>query len=119
MTLIEALTASPYFGAIAILLDAEIPRRESILALVAFDLLFISPPLILLWITTTLGRRAPAFLERLRAFIEREGRLAMLWLFVVVGAYPPGLNPPLCVSRDKARSSNCEFARSPHNATIV
>jgi len=87
VTLIEALTAFPYFGAIAILLDAEIPRRESILALVAFDLLFISPPLILLWITTTLGRRAPAFLERLRAFIEREGRLAMLWLFVVVGAF--------------------------------
>ena len=35
----------------------------------------------------TLGRRAPAFLERLRQFIELEGRLFMLWLFIVIGAY--------------------------------
>jgi cytochrome c biogenesis protein CcdA len=87
VTLVEALTAFPYFGAIAILLDAELPKHESIMALVAFNLLFITPPLLLLWITSTLGRRAPAFLERLRHFIELEGRLLMLWLFVVIGAY--------------------------------
>jgi cytochrome c biogenesis protein CcdA len=87
VTLIEALTAFPYFGAIAILLDAEIPEHNSIMALAAFNLLFITPPLLLLWITSTLGRRAPAFLERLRQFIELEGRLLMLWLFIVIGAY--------------------------------
>jgi cytochrome c biogenesis protein CcdA len=87
VTLVEALTAFPYFGAIAILLDAEIPKHESIMALVAFNLLFITPPLLLLWITSTLGRRAPAFLERLRQFIELEGRLLMLWLFIIIGAY--------------------------------
>ena len=46
VTVIEALTAFPYFGAIAILLDAEIPKRDSILALVAFNLMFITPPLV-------------------------------------------------------------------------
>lgn len=87
VTMIEALTAFPYFGAIALLLDAEIPKRDSIVALVAFNLFFITPPLLLLWITTTLGRRAPAFLERVRSIIEHEGRLLMLWLFAIIGAY--------------------------------
>ncbi len=56
-------------------------------AIVAFNLMFITPPLLLLWVTKTLGRRAPAFLNRLNAFIEREGRIGMLWLFVVIGVY--------------------------------
>jgi hypothetical protein len=87
VTMIEALTAFPYFGAIALLLDAEIPRHESIMALVAFNLFFITPPLLLLWTTITLGRRAPAFLERVRSIIEHEGRLLMLWLFTIAGTY--------------------------------
>ena len=87
VTMIEALTAFPYFGAIALLLDAGIPKRDAILAIIAFNLLFITPPLLLLWITSTLGRRAPAFLDRLRAVIEREGRAVMLWLFIAVGIY--------------------------------
>lgn len=85
VTSFEALTAFPYFGALAILLDASVPRRDAILALVAFNLFFITPPLLLLWATTTLGRRAPMFLARVRTFLDREGRLIMLWLLAVVG----------------------------------
>jgi cytochrome c biogenesis protein CcdA len=87
VTMVEALTAFPYFGAIALLLDAELPRRESVMALVAFNLCFVTPPLLLLWVTSTLGRRAPLFLERMRSLIEHEGRVLMLWLFAIVGTY--------------------------------
>ena len=87
VTMVEALTAFPYFGAIALLLDAELPKRESLAALLAFNLCFITPPLVLLWITVTLGRRAPAFLARVRSLIEHEGRVLMLWLFAIAGTY--------------------------------
>jgi hypothetical protein len=57
------------------------------MALVAFNLCFVTPPLLLLWVTSTLGRRAPLFLERMRSLIEHEGRVLMLWLFAIAGAY--------------------------------
>lgn len=87
VTLVELSTALPYLGATGLLTTLGWPTLQWLSALVAYNLIFVAPPFVLLgahlWVGSWLeGRKAT-----LKAKLERAGRETALWVIGIVGFF--------------------------------
>lgn len=85
VTVLELPTALPYLAAIGIMTNAGMPFLQWMPALVAYNVIFILPPLLLLGAYMVLGRRFEAQFNRWREKLSGGTREAMLWVLGIVG----------------------------------
>ena len=85
VTFLELPTALPYLGAVGAIARAGLPAGDWLPLLIAYNLIFVLPPLALLAAHVALGDRAGALLERLRSRLGAATREGLLWLLGLVG----------------------------------
>jgi len=85
VTLAEFSTALPYVGALALLADAPISWAVRGAVLVAYNLVFVAPPLLLAAAYLGLGERVRPRLERWGGKLSAGARTTMLWLMGIAG----------------------------------
>ncbi len=81
----ELPTAVPYFAAIALLTEAELPLRAWAPLLAAYNVIFVLPPLALLAGHLVLQGRMAEPYAALRQRLESGARSTMLWIAGLVG----------------------------------
>lgn len=84
VTVAEFPTAFPYLGAIGILNSLELSLGWLPL-LFAYNLIFVTPPLLLFGAYRLLGERHRGWFERYEARLQYEARETMLWIVGIVG----------------------------------
>lgn len=85
MTLAEFATALPYVAGLALLADVDLPWAAKALVLVAYNLVFIAPPLLLGGAYLALGERVRPRFERFGEKLRNGARITMLWLMGIAG----------------------------------
>ena len=85
VTVVELGTALPYFGAIAVLGAGELPPAEWLPLLVAYNVVFVLPPLAILTAHRLARARIRERLERSGDRIRRNARQTFLWIAGIVG----------------------------------
>lgn len=85
ITVVEFSTALPYLGAVAILTNANLTAAQWLPVLVAYNLVFVSPPLLLLGAYRTFGARLRPTFERWKERLQGAGRETLLWVFGIAG----------------------------------
>lgn len=85
VTLMELVTALPYFAALALMVEARLSPAQWLPLLAGYNLVFVAPPLALLALHVLLGRRTDARFVRWRERLRRGAREATLWIFGIVG----------------------------------
>ncbi|WP_187775567.1 GAP family protein [Luteimonas suaedae] len=85
VTVVELVTALPYFAAIALMIAAELSPAQWLPLLVGYNLVFVAPPLLLLGLHALLGHRTDERFARWRERLRRGAREATLWIFGIVG----------------------------------
>jgi cytochrome c biogenesis protein CcdA len=85
VTSMELPTAVPYFGAIALLTNADLPLERWLPLLVLYNAIFVLPPLLLLAGHAVLGTRLQRQYADLRARLQAGARETLLWIFGLVG----------------------------------
>lgn len=85
ITAVEFTTAFPYLGAIAILTNAEMGLAEWLPILVAYNAIFVLPPLVLMALYDAFGTRMGERFERWRERFESGSRGTLLWVLGIVG----------------------------------
>ena len=85
VTAIEFSTAFPYLGAIALLTRADLAVEGWLPVLVAYNVLFVLPPLLLLVSYRFFGARLRGLFERYRGRFQGRSRATMLWIAGIVG----------------------------------
>lgn len=85
VTAMELPTALPYFAAIALISEAELPVRAWAPLLVAYNAIFILPPVALLVGHLVLRTRLAESYAALGRRLERGARETMLWVAGLVG----------------------------------
>jgi cytochrome c biogenesis protein CcdA len=71
VTVLDLPTAFPYFGAIAVIVSADVTTVAQVTLLVMFNLLYVLPLALVLVAHLALGARCHAVLARVRAAVER------------------------------------------------
>jgi cytochrome c biogenesis protein CcdA len=71
ITVVDLPTALMYFGAIALIVAADINAVQSVLLLAIFNVAYVAPLIAITVAVAALGRRAEAVLRRARDIIER------------------------------------------------
>ncbi len=87
VTVVEFSTAFPYFGAIALMTNAGLPVMEWLPILVAYNCIFVLPPLLLLASYSVFGERMKSVFERLQERFTGGGRETMLWVMGIVSFF--------------------------------
>jgi cytochrome c biogenesis protein CcdA len=87
VTVLELPTALPYLGAVGAITRADLTVADWLPLLVAYNLIFVLPPVLLLAGHMALGDRAGALLERLRDRLGGAAREGLLWLLGLVGFF--------------------------------
>ena len=87
VTALELPTALPYLGAVGAITRADLAVAGWLPLLVAYNLIFVLPPLALLATHIALGDRATTLLERLRSRLGGAARESLLWLLGLVGLF--------------------------------
>jgi cytochrome c biogenesis protein CcdA len=85
VTVVELVTALPYFAAIALMLGADLAPLQWLPLLLAYNAIFVAPPLLLLALHALLGSRSDERFARWRESLQRGAREAALWVFALVG----------------------------------
>ena len=85
ITAVEFTTAFPYLGAIAVLTNAEMGVAGWLPVLVAYNAIFVLPPLLLLAIYGAFGARMRERFGRWRDRFEGGSRGTLLWMLGIVG----------------------------------
>lgn len=85
ITAVEFTTAFPYLGAIAVLTNAETGLGGWLPTLVAYNVVFILPPLLLVAIYRVFGARMRERFGRWRERFEGGSRGTLLWMLGIVG----------------------------------
>jgi cytochrome c biogenesis protein CcdA len=85
VTVLELPTALPYLGAVGAITRADLAVADWLPLLVAYNLIFVLPPLALLAGHVALGDRAGALLTKLRDRLGGAAREGLLWLLGLVG----------------------------------
>ena len=75
----------PYLAAIQFILRAEMPVREQILAVLAYNLIFVAPVALIAAIPLLMGQPGQEILERVRHFVDRWGQKIVVSLLVGFG----------------------------------
>jgi cytochrome c biogenesis protein CcdA len=86
VTVVEFSTALPYVGAIGLLTSAGLAPASWVPILVAYNLVFVVPPLLLLAAFWRFGERVRPVLERIQARLSIS-RTTWLWILGVVGFF--------------------------------
>ena len=66
VTAIESTTALPYIGALTALVRADVPLGQTMIALLAYNFVFVLPPLLLVGLHSTRPGKAGAAVARVR-----------------------------------------------------
>lgn len=82
---LEAGTALPYFGAIALMTTAQLPAAAWLPILAAYNLAMVLPAIVLHLLHRTLGQRLRPRLEHWRAKAESGSREAAAWIVGIAG----------------------------------
>lgn len=85
VTLLEMVTALPYFAAIALMVGAGLPASAWLPLLLAYNLVFVLPPLALLGLHLASGSRLRSRYGGWQARLQAGAREALLWIFGIVG----------------------------------
>lgn len=85
VTAAELPTAFPYLGAIGILNGLGLSPSGWLPLLLAYNLIFILPPLLLFGAHRFLSERYRGWFARYEKRLEREARETMLWIVGIVG----------------------------------
>lgn len=85
VTVLEMVTALPYFAAIAIMVGAGLTTPVWLPLLLVYNLVFILPPLALLGLHLAFGSRLRDRYGRWQARLQAGAREALLWIFGIVG----------------------------------
>ena len=85
ITAVEFTTAFPYLGAIAVLANAKMEVAGWLLVLIAYNAMFVLPPLVLLAVYGAFGSRMRGRFERWRDRFEGGSRGTLLWMLGIVG----------------------------------
>lgn len=85
VTLLETVTALPYFGAVALMVGAGLPATVWVPLLLAYNLVFVLPPLLLLALHLAFGSHLRGRYGRWQARLQAGAREALLWIFGIVG----------------------------------
>ncbi|NZA27135.1 GAP family protein [Luteimonas sp. SJ-92] len=85
VTAVELVTALPYFAAVALMLAADLAPLQWLPLLLAYNAIFVAPPLLLLALHALLGSRTDERFARWRQRLQRGAREAALWIFAIVG----------------------------------
>ncbi|HEY8418455.1 MAG TPA: GAP family protein [Limnochordales bacterium] len=87
VTVAELTTAVPYLAATGLLSYLQWPVHQWLPALLAYNLVFVAPPVVLLILSLVLGHRMDQRMQAWRAKLERTGQEAALWIIGIVGFY--------------------------------
>lgn len=82
---LEALTMSPYLGAVAMLVAADLSVTTTAGLLAAYCLVMVLPALLLLAVRRLAARRIEPLLIRIERLASRGGTEATLWALFIVG----------------------------------
>lgn len=85
ITVVEFSTALPYLGAIAILTNAGFTAGQSLPVLALYNLVFVSPPLLLMGTYRLFGARLRPAFERWREKMSGASREALFWILGIAG----------------------------------
>lgn len=84
---VEAATMVPYLAAIAILSDSDLGQPSRIVVLAVYCLVMILPALVAISLVAAFGERIWPRINKIAAWIERETKVTLLWISVLVGLY--------------------------------
>ena len=87
VTAMELATAIPYFAAIALIVEAQLPIRAWLPLLGLYNLVFVFPPIALLVGYLVFQKRLTERYAALRQRLERGARETMLWVAGLVGGW--------------------------------
>lgn len=87
ITVVEMTTAFPLFGAVGLLTYQQWPVHQWLPALVAYTVIFVLPPFVLLGLHAAVGRWLERRFAGLRERLERAGRETVLWIIGIIGFY--------------------------------
>ena len=87
ITGVEVTTALPYLGAIGLLTNADLAPTQWLPLLLAYNLIFILPPTLLLIAYRLFGERLQARFDRYRETLSRGSRETWLWILGIVGFF--------------------------------
>jgi cytochrome c biogenesis protein CcdA len=87
VTAMELPTAVPYFAAIALIVEAELPIRAWAPLLGLYNLIFVLPPVALLVGHLVFQKRLAEAYASLRQRLESDARDVMLWVAGLVGGW--------------------------------
>lgn len=85
ITAAELPTAFPYFAAIGVLNSLNLSFSGRLPLLLGYDLIFVTPPLLLFGAYRIFGGRYRAWFERYEKRLKYEARETMLWIIGIVG----------------------------------
>jgi cytochrome c biogenesis protein CcdA len=85
ISLLEISTALPYLGAIGIMTSASLSIAQWLPLLVAYNLIFIAPPLLLMASYRLLGSRLQARFDHWRERLQHGTRETFLWIVGILG----------------------------------
>lgn len=85
VTVIELPTALPYFAALGILANLQLSVAQWLPLLVAYNAIFILPPLLLLGIYAVFGEQVQARFATYRERLHERSRNVWLWVVGIVG----------------------------------
>lgn len=87
ITVVDLPTALMYFGAIAIVVAADIGTVERVVLLAVFNVAYVAPLLAITVTVAALGHRADPALRRARTLVERYSHLLLSGLTAASGVY--------------------------------
>ena len=87
ITVAELTTALPHLAAVGILTSMDAPFVLRLAILMAYNLIFISPPLLLYGAYALFSRRLEERFDSLKERMQRAGRETALWIIGIVGFF--------------------------------
>lgn len=85
ITIAEISTALPYVAALSLLAEADVGAPVWAGLLVAYNLIFVTPPLLIIGTYLAVGERVRPRLERWEAKLRAGARTTLLWLMGAAG----------------------------------
>ena len=85
LTIVGLPGAVPYFAAIDLTLRADLSLSQRLLAIVYYNLVFVSPLFLIVGLSRTLGERGRVVLEAVKGFFDRWGRRAIVVSMIALG----------------------------------
>lgn len=87
VTIVEFSTALPYIGALGLLTNANLSIIQWLLILMVYNVIFVTPPLVLLFLYCVLGDHLEQRFARYREKVDNEARETFLWIIGLIGFF--------------------------------